>query len=132
MVLKYKKGDILIEDIIFLILNLAFLSILVLFILKQGLGVIVLEEFYAKQTALLIDSSEESSRLMLDVSEGVEIGEKNGIPPSEIISINGNIVTVKLSEDSGYSYSFFNDVSVNTGLEDGRYVFVINEREEDE
>ena len=42
-----KKGELLIENIIFIVLNLVFLTILVLFILRQGNGVILIEEAYA-------------------------------------------------------------------------------------
>ncbi len=38
-----KRGAILVENVVFLILNLLFLSILVLFLVKQGSGATVLE-----------------------------------------------------------------------------------------
>ncbi|GAJ02310.1 unnamed protein product [marine sediment metagenome] len=52
-----KRGTILAENIIFITLNILFLVILILFIWKQGAGAIVLEQSYAKQIALLVDST---------------------------------------------------------------------------
>ena len=47
--MKNKKADLLVGNIVFLILNLLFLSTLILFVANQGEGVILLEETYAKQ-----------------------------------------------------------------------------------
>ena len=60
-----KKGSILTGNIIFILLNLLFLSILILFLIKQGEGAIVLEESYAKQIALLIDSAKTESVIVV-------------------------------------------------------------------
>ena len=48
----------------------------------------------------------------LDMSDAVMIAEKNNLDLASIVQISENIVTVKLKDGSGYSYSFFNDVSV--------------------
>jgi hypothetical protein len=108
-----KRGEILIENIIFIILNLIFLTILVLFLLRQGEGAVALEESYAKEIALLIDSAQPIMTMQLDMKDAIEVAEKNGINKKDIININRNIVTVKLTKDSGYSYSFFNDIEVS-------------------
>lgn len=108
-----KRGIILVENIIFIVLNLIFLTILILFIARQGQGAIVLEQSYAKEIALMIDSAKPGMTLRLDMKEGFELAEKNGIAKKKIVEINENIVTVKLSGKSGFSYSFFNDVKVS-------------------
>ncbi len=108
-----KRGEILIENIIFIVLNLIFLTILVLFLARQGEGAVILEENYAKEIALMIDSAKPIMTLRLDMSDARELAEKNGIDFKEVVKINKNVVTVKLSKDSGYSYSFFNNVDVS-------------------
>jgi hypothetical protein len=108
--MKNKHGVILVENIIFIVLNILFISILLLFLSKQGSGVIVLEQSYAKNIALLIDSSKPVMEMKFNMKEGFDLAEKNGIAAGDIVKINGNIVTVKLSEKSGYDYSFFNNV----------------------
>ncbi len=109
-----KRGTILIENVIFIILNLVFISILVLFLFRQGNGAIVLEQSYAKNIALLIDSAKPVTEMKLNMQDAMDLAEKNGVKREEIVKINDNVVTVKLSKDGGYKYSFFNNVDVTT------------------
>lgn len=124
-----KRGEILISNVVFIILNLAFLLILVLFLLNQGNGAIVLEESYAKQIALLIDSATPAMLIKLDMEKARKLAQDNGIPFSEVVQIEGNVVRVRLSEKGGYTYSFFNDVEVNSYVnptEEGMYVITVS------
>ena len=126
---KNKKGEILIGTVVFIILNLAFLLILVLFLLNQGNGAIVLEESYAKQIALLINSAKPAMIMQLDMEKAMNLAERNGVPFSEVVQINGNVVRVRLSEKGGYSYSFFNDVEANSYVnptKEGMYVITVS------
>ncbi len=110
---KNKKAEILIGNVIFILLNVLFLFVLILFLLKQGDGTIVLEQLYAKQISLLADSANPEMLIKIDMERGMEVAEKNGIDFREVVKITGNVVEVKLGENSGYSYSFFNDVRLN-------------------
>lgn len=105
-----KRGVILVENVIFIILNLMFIVILALFIFKQGSGAIVLEQSYAKNIALLIDSAKPVSELKLNMEDAMDLAEKNGVGRDEIVRIEGNLVIIKLAKNSGYQYSFFNNV----------------------
>ncbi len=123
-----KRGTILAENIIFIILNLVFLTILIIFIAKQGSGAIVLEQSYAKQIALLVDSAKPIMIIELNMDKAQKLADKNGIAFEDVVKINENVVTVKLSERGGYSYSFFNDVYVGKPYPEGEnYIFTINE-----
>jgi len=135
--MKNKRANILEGNIIFIVLNVVFLAILILFLFKQGAGAVILEQAYAKQIALLIDSAEPGMVLKLNMKKVIEVAEKNKIVPDNLVSISDNIVQVKLSERGGYSYSFFNDVKVTLRYEedlhnDGEkgYVFFIEEKNE--
>jgi hypothetical protein len=112
------KGEILVENVIFIILNLIFLSILVIFIIKQSSGAVMLEDSYSKQIALLIDSAKPQNSevvIQLDMSDGSKIDKKWFAQNfNRVLSVDGNVVNVKLSEKGGSSYSFFNDVAVST------------------
>lgn len=123
------RGVILVENIVFIILNLIFLTILVLFIARQGEGAVILEESYAKEIALLIDSAKPGMVMQLDMEDAREVAEKNGIDFDKIVKREKNIITVKLTKDSGYSYSFFNDVDVSVfpAPKDDLYVIRIND-----
>jgi hypothetical protein len=127
---KTKRGELLIENIIFIILNLIFLTILILFLARQGSGAVILEESYAKEIALMIDSAKPIMTLRIDMSQAREVAEKNGISFDEVVKIEKNVVSVKLTKDSGYSYSFFNNVDVSKPYPDATsknlYVIKIN------
>lgn len=131
-----KKGDILIENVIFIVLNVIFISILILFLWKQGSGAVLLEQSYSKQIALIIDSAKAPMEIKLNMEKLFEISQKNEMDFSEVAAITGNIVKVKLSQKGGYEYSFFNDVKVEAFPEKnseneytGVYIFTINEKE---
>jgi len=110
---RNKKANILTENIIFIILNLVFLTILLLFLFSKMQSVAVLEEQYAKQIALIIDSSKPVMDIRLNMEKAFNKKEE-GWDIKNIVTIDENkkIVTVKLRERGGYSYSFFNDVDV--------------------
>jgi hypothetical protein len=126
-----KRGNILAENIIFIILNLAFIGIIILFIsLKTG-DAAVLEEVYAKQIAMMIDAAQPGMIISLDMKEGIDKARKElGTDKiGEIVKINKNIVTVQLREGkTGYSYSFFNNVDVSSYLNkdnNDEFIFVV-------
>ncbi|MGY4884681.1 MAG: hypothetical protein ACP5NZ_03850 [Nanobdellota archaeon] len=130
-----KKGTILVENVIFIILNILFLSILILFLVKQGSGAIVLEQAYSKQISILIDSAKPPMEIKLDMEKGRKLAEEKNINFESAVKITGNQVKVKLSDGEGYTYSFFNDVSVtssalkdNKGEYTGMYLFTIKSK----
>ena len=113
-----KRGQILVENIIFIILNLVFLAVLILFIFSKSGSEANLEEKYSKQIALIIDSARPGMTIHLNMEDAIKKTKENLGEDriDEIVSISGNTVTVKLREKGGYSYSFFNDVSVSASL----------------
>ncbi|MCK9595596.1 hypothetical protein M0R19_00195 [Candidatus Pacearchaeota archaeon] len=108
-----KRGSLLVENVIFIVLNLIFITILAFFIFRQGNGAIVLEQSYAKNIALLIDSAKPVTEMKLNMEDAMTLAEKNGVSREEIVTRNGNIITVKLSKQGGYQYSFFSNVDVS-------------------
>ena len=125
-----KRGNILTENIIFIVLNILFLTILVIFLVSKMGGAAVLEEKYAKQIALIVDSAEPGMTIHLNMEDAIEKAEEEGWDTANIVIRNQNIITVKLREKGGYSYSFFNDVEVNVNpdIRNKEYFFVINEK----
>ena len=123
------------ENIVFIILNLLFLTIIVLFLLKQGSGAIVLEQTYSKQIAMLVDSSKPGMIIKIDMEKGQKLAEENKIDFKDVVRISDNTVRVKLTSQvkGGYTYSFFNDVNVavsvlknEKGEYTGMYMFTIS------
>ena len=128
---KNRRGDnLLTENIIFIILTLVFFTILILFVFNQSNSAALKEEETAKQIALLIDAAKPGMIIRMNVEELLDKASENKYSKS-IIFANGNFVTVKLRDNGGYSYSFFNDVDVSifpdtssNPLKD--YIIVIN------
>lgn len=126
-----KKAQILMENVIFIVLNLIYLTILILFITRAGSGVLNIEESYAKQISLIVDSFEPNTEVYLNMQDAIEIvkedwGEEH---LSGMVVIANNVVTVKLSKDSGYSYSFFSDLNVDMPLvKDDGIIFKVSEK----
>lgn len=112
---KKRKGNILTENIIFIVLNLVFLSILLLFLFTKTGSAALLEEKYAKQIALALDAAEPGMTISLDMEDAMKIADTEKISRDDVVNIEGNLVTVKLREDGGYSYSFFNDLEFKEG-----------------
>lgn len=128
--MRNKRGEILVENIIFLILNMAFLSILILFLLRQGTGAVLLEDAYSKQIALAIDAAKPGMIIQLNMEKGFELAKEKGVAFEDIVEIDKNYVIIKLSEKGGYEYPFFNDVKVENypNEKDGLYVFTISRK----
>ena len=112
-ILAQRKGNILTENVIFIILNLVFFAILLVFLMSKAGNPALLEEKYAKQIALTIDAAKPGMIIHLNMGDAINAAKSNNVPPSQAVKISGNIVTVKLQQDgNGYSYSFFNNVNV--------------------
>lgn len=124
---------LLLENIIFIILNLIFIAILIFFLVSRSNSAGVLEEKYAKEIALALDSARPGMMITLNMADAISAAQGNlgkNANLDSIVAITGNVVTVNLGTPNGYSYSFFNDIKVvkpNYYLDktNGQYVFVI-------
>ena len=113
-----KRGEILTENVIFIILNLVFISVLLLFVFTKMNDDSRLEEVYAKKIALIIDSAKPEYEIELSLNELYDnLGE--GITRENVLSISENIVNVRLNQGTGYSYAFFNNVDVELDYSSG-------------
>ena len=125
-----KKGELLVSNIVFIVLNLAFLAILILFIAKQGGGAIVMEQSYAKQIALLIDASQPGMQINLRMDDAIKKATEERLNYKEdMVTVSGNVVKVRLTQEGGYSYSFFNDVDVTRYFEKNELILKVNKNE---
>lgn len=129
-----KRGiTLLLENIIFIILNLIFIAILIFFLISKSGSAGVLEEKYAKEIALVLDSAKPGMMINLNMADAISTAEqnlgKNNVNDS-IVTISQNVVTVKLSEQGGYSHSFFNDIKISNHYLDktgNQYLFFIGD-----
>ncbi len=125
---KSKKANLLTENVIFIVLNLVFLAILVVFILRASNDASILEEKYAKQIALMLDTAKPGMEIGIELSDAIKKAEKEEWPVEKIVSVSGNLVSVKLSEDGGYSYSFFNDIEPSIDIGPNEIYILVREK----
>lgn len=127
--MKSKKGEIGevigLEETIFLILNLAFFAILLLFVFNAGSRAFVYEESYAKQIVSVIDNAEPGMSILIDISEGLEVGKDNGVTLFEVDNVE-NLIKVKLSSN-GYSYNYFSNYDVQLELQDSLLLIIVRD-----
>ena len=134
--LKDKKGEeVLTPIIIFVILNLAFFSILFVFLAKSTTGALVYEEAYAKQIAMLIDAAEPepSTVIWINFQKGVEIAKDNNLNLDNLVYIDNdeNQVIVNLGKTKGgYGVRFFSDYDISFYREGNKQYIVINKEKE--
>lgn len=104
----------LIWIVVFLIV---FVSSMV-FIKKTISGASIMENVYAKKIALIIDGARPGSVFILNVSDAIEIAEKNKIKcsVSSCFKVENNSVQVKLSNEKGDGHIFFSSYNVNLQL----------------
>ena len=129
--IRNKRGmNLLTEQVVFIILNLLFLSILLAFLYFQGAGKIILEKNTAKQIALLIDSSTPGTEIVLDLSNLADKKDSE-ITWKDVVSVSGKEIVVRLDDKSEGKYMFFKDVNVRIDpASDTSYRIVISEVEE--
>lgn len=109
--IRKKRGEnILTENVIFIVLNLAFLSILLIFLFAKANSAATLEERYSKEIALALDSARPGMTINMSLQDAVKAAGKNGLDTTKIVTIKGNLVNVDLQGKGGYTYSFFNDI----------------------
>lgn len=125
MGMRNKRGQIIAENVIFLVLNLIFLAILAIFLVNQSSGTPLLEDVYSKQIALLIDSAKPGMSMEVNLERAYEIAKEEGVPFEDVLKIDTdkNYVYFSLGDGDGRRYHFFNNVNVT------EYSITVDEKE---
>ena len=112
---RAEVGDILLNNLVYLILLVIFIAGMLTIILQLKNGASVWEEYYAKEIVKVIDFSNAGDKACLDVQKATEIAKKNNIKSfSEIFMIDNpsNEICVKLSLGRKTCFNYWNDVDV--------------------
>lgn len=121
-----KKAEMLMENVVFIIIVVLFFVMMFLFLNTKSNSVSLIEEINAKKIALLLDSANKDTRIVVDVEDVYAKNKlKTGMP---IIIDNVNkMVLVKMSDSTGYSYGYFsnNNVQVDESSQDGRRYLIL-------
>ncbi|MFW5846808.1 MAG: hypothetical protein ACOCUU_01490 [Nanoarchaeota archaeon] len=118
--------------VMFFLLNIAFFSILLIWVWSASNGAFIYEEAYAKEISFIADKGKPGMHFELDFSKALKKGEKNNIPKEKMISVDNkeNTILVKLS-DRGFEYKFFTDSYIQSYVGAGKnLVIYICENEE--
>lgn len=127
-----KAVAITFETTIFLVLNLVFILLLLMFVYGAGRGAFVYERVYAKQIALILNNAEPGMVISLDMEKVVEIAEKNRKEKDKIFEIDRerNEVKVSLSSRGGHSFQYFSDYDISGELNTQNDKFVIKVKDQ--
>lgn len=126
MKMKSKKGEsdtVILENVIFIVLNLIFFSALLIFVYSSGQGKLVYEQMYAKQIALFISGAEPEMELLLDITKPLELAGEKDSEKIFVIDQEENLVKVSLSSAGGYSFQYFSDYDVEFEIT-GNYLLI--------
>jgi len=126
-----RAEDIIFPVIIFIILNLIFFGSLWYFIYQSSIGVLVYEQVYAKQIALLIDNAKPEMTMLINFDKGLEIAGENKQEKENIVMVNSEerSVIVKLSGKGGYKMNYFSGYDVSTRWNDNSFEIKVGEGE---
>lgn len=108
-----------IENVIFIILNIMFFSMMIVFVTRAGSGASVLEQAYAKEAALIIDSAKPGMSILIEMEDALKLAKKNDVNPENVARIDAkeNKIMIKLSQRGAFSYQFFNDADVSVAVQ---------------
>jgi len=127
-----KKGEALVYPlVIFVVLNIIFITLLMLFVFKSSTGALIYEQTYAKELALLIDGAKPGMEINFNFEKGFEIAEKNKLSSESIenlVTFKDYQVTVKLSNSGGYSFNYFSDYDVSSSFEGHILKIIVKEK----
>ncbi len=108
-------GDILLDNLTYLILLAIFVVGIFAILLQFENGAGVWGDYYSKEIGKVIDFSNAGDKVCLDVQKATEIAKKNSVKSfSEIFRIDNpaNEVCVKLSLGKRKCFNYWNDVDV--------------------
>jgi len=100
--------------VIFLLLNTIFFAMMFVFISNSSNSSLAYEQHYAKEIALLIDSSNPGMKFNIDFTDGFKIARDNSkLNDLVIIDEEKNLVRVSLRSSGGYEIAYFPKYSFN-------------------
>ena len=113
---RNKKGEDpgVFSSVLFIVLNIFFFLAMLIFIYRASSGAMIYEQAYAKEIALLLDESKANTTFVVDITEGVQIADKNK-KTSGLINIDNlnKEVDVSLIEGDGYRFNYFSAYNVS-------------------
>lgn len=133
--MRDKQGNSLIlSPVMFIVLNIIFFGILLVFVFNSSTGAVVYEQAYAKQIALIVDKAKPGMTLQLNMKEGIELAEKTNKKEltneekNRLVVIKDNVVKVKLANQGGYDFIYFSDYNISSYFDKDLLIIVVSEK----
>ncbi len=120
------NDEVLLSIVIFIVLIVGTFSVWFYFPQRSATGALIYEQGYAKEIALLIDSSKPGMEYVLDFSDGIEIAQKNEYG-GENVFVDENSVTVKLANKGGYKFEYFSDYLVEAKVDKEKLILSVKD-----
>ncbi|MEM4605923.1 MAG: hypothetical protein QW103_02730 [Candidatus Pacearchaeota archaeon] len=120
--MKNKRADIIYPIVIFIVLNLIFMSIMLFFINKVSSEALRYEEVYAKKIGLMLNRAEKGDFFEINITDLIKNAQKNGMDykfmQEEMIIINQfeSLVQIKTKKEGGFVYPFFSKIEMDENL----------------
>jgi hypothetical protein len=138
-VLGNRRGDNLIyETVIFIVLNIIFFVVLLLFVGRATSGAGFLEQTYVKQIALIVDQAKPGMTVIFSMQDAVDLVKKldkskegwaNDKILAEVVKINQeeNKVIVKIGSRGGHSFRYFSGYNVTSEFKGNQCYIMVKE-----
>lgn len=123
---KAKIGDIVMDNIVYLIFLIIFFVAMLAFVSSKMNGASYYEDYYAKEIVKIIESSEPGQSFAIDVSKASKVAQSNKVNAlEEMFSFDNmeNEVCVKLSRGGASCYSYFNAVNVGPSPPGNKWIY---------
>lgn len=107
---KKGKENVMLSNIIFIVVNVLFLSMLMLGVSRMVDTSKVIEQSYAKQVGLMMNAAEGGTNIEIDASDLIDSAIKNNVRAGVTIDCEQNVVLVRASRSGTYRYRFYNEL----------------------
>lgn len=116
----------LIQNVIYITLNLAFGLALLVYISSALGSSYIQEQALAKKIALAIDEAHPDMTISINIENGFQaLGKKyTEAQKNKTIYLGENTVTVNLGSQKGYSFKFFTDAKIKSQIVEDKYLWV--------
>ena len=122
----FKKAEsALVGQVVMIILTIILFLMIIYYVYDSSKSVVFVEKTYAKQIALLIDSSRPGMNISVDFSEGFDLAEKNKISLNNLVRYSDNKIIVQLGKRPGYSMSVFTDYNIEINHDEKNKILLL-------
>jgi predicted nucleic-acid-binding Zn-ribbon protein len=121
------KKALIIQNVIYIVLNLAFGLAMMSYISSSLGNSYVHEQALAKQIGLLIDEAKPGTTFTINLEEEDKL-VKTAEQKSRIVQIKGNKVVVSLGSKEGYAFEFFTDAKISSKIENKFLIIKMEKR----